>query len=153
MTIPARISIVTLGTRDFATMRAFYERLGWEPAVTTDGEYVLLQTGGAFLSLYGLDLLAEDANAAAPERESDDFRGFTLAINVETPEMVDEAIEAARQAGARIVKEPVQASWGGRSGYFADPENNRWEVACLPGSSFDERDGLVLPGAGESEAG
>ena len=145
MTIPARINLVTLGTRDFAAMRSFYERLGWQPAITTDGEFVLLQTGGAFLSLYGLDLLAEDANTTARVDASDDFRGFTLAINVETAEKVDEAIEAARQAGARIVKEPVQASWGGRSGYFADPEGNRWEVAWMPGSTFDERGGLILP--------
>jgi hypothetical protein len=30
MTIPARISIVTLGVRDLSRSIAFYEALGWE---------------------------------------------------------------------------------------------------------------------------
>jgi uncharacterized glyoxalase superfamily protein PhnB len=35
--------------------------------------------------------------------------------------------------------EPVDRDWGGRSGYFADPEGNRWEVAWAPGMEFDVR--------------
>jgi predicted enzyme related to lactoylglutathione lyase len=50
-----------------------------------------------------------------------------------------------RAAGGSIVKEPIDAVWGGRSAYFADPEGNLWEVAWMPGSSFDERGGLILP--------
>jgi hypothetical protein len=64
---------------------------------------------------------------------------------VETREGVDQAVEAARSAGATILKEPVDAEWGGRSGYFADPEGNAWEVAWLPGASFDDRGGLIPP--------
>ncbi len=28
--IPARVSLITLGTRDLSAMRTFYHRLGWE---------------------------------------------------------------------------------------------------------------------------
>ena len=63
----------------------------------------------------------------------DAWRAVTLAVNVERDEMVAEAIEAARAAGAEIRAEPVKRDWGGVSAYFADPEGNVWEVAWLPG--------------------
>jgi len=72
---------------------------------------------------------AVEAASPAPQGA---MRGFSLAINVDKPEEVDEVIEAARAAGARITKEPVDAEeFDGRSAYFADPEDNYWEVACL----------------------
>ena len=70
---------------------------------------------------------------------------MTLALNVEEKAQVDEVIAEVRAAGGRIVKEPIDADWGGRSAYFSDPEGNLWEVAWMPGSSFDERGGLILP--------
>jgi len=57
--------------------------------------------------------------------------------------LVDQAIEAARSAGATVLRAPMDASWGGRSAYFADPENNVWEVAWAPNARFDERGGLI----------
>lgn len=63
----------------------------------------------------------------------------------EREDMTDAAIEAAREAGGRVPAEPVARGWGGRSGYFADPEGNAWEVAWAPGSTFDERGGLIVP--------
>lgn len=141
--IPARISIVTLGVRDLASMRAFYRGLGWEEGVSTEG-FAAFKTGGAVLALFPLDELARDANSVVPPGEGG-FRGVTLALNVEEKGRVDEVVGAIRAAGGRIVKEPIDADWGGRSAYFSDPEGNLWEVAWMPGSSFDERGGLILP--------
>jgi uncharacterized glyoxalase superfamily protein PhnB len=39
------------------------------------------------------------------------------------------------------VYEAVQRDWGGYSGYFADPDGFRWEVAYNPNSIGDD----VLP--------
>lgn len=36
-------------------------------------------------------------------------------------------------AGAVAVAEPTDREWGGYSGYIADPEGNRWELAWAPG--------------------
>lgn len=141
--IPARISIVTLGVRDLASMRAFYRGLGWEEGVSTEG-FAAFKTGGAVLALFPLDELARDANSVVPPGEGG-FRGVTLALNVEEKGRVDEVVGTVRAAGGRIVKEPIDADWGGRSAYFSDPEGNLWEVAWMPGSSFDERGGLILP--------
>ena len=131
--IPARLSVVTLGARDLASLRAFYAGLGWPLAIELE-DFAAFELNGAVLALYPLALLADDARApaAAPERG---LRGFSLAVNVDERGDVDDAIEAARAAGARVTKEPLDADWGGRSAYFADPEDNHWEVAWVPPDS------------------
>ena len=60
---------------------------------------------------------------------------FTLAHNVDSDQAVVEALEAAAAAGARILKQPQRAAFGGFHGYFADPDGVRWEVAHNPGWS------------------
>ena len=47
-------------------------------------------------------------------------------------------LEAARDAGATIVKEPEEVFWGGYSGYFSDPDDHLWEVAFNPHDSIVE---------------
>ncbi len=41
-------------------------------------------------------------------------------------------IEEARNAGARVIKEPQDVFWGGYSGYFEDPDGHLWEIAYNP---------------------
>ena len=147
--IPARLSLVTVGARDVQSLRAFYERLGWETRSEAD-DFAAFPLGGAVLALYDLGKLAAEAGGndltnAAAQADPGAFKGFTLAITVDRIEQVDEAIAAAGEAGATVLAEPVTREWGGRSGYFADPEGNAWEVAWLPGAEFDERGGLIWP--------
>jgi uncharacterized glyoxalase superfamily protein PhnB len=133
MTVPQRLSYVTLGARDMATLRAFYARLGWADRPGSSDEFATFETGSALLALYPLELLSAEA---APGEASPDssWRGMTLAINVDSRDAVDETYEAALSAGATPVAEPVQREWGGYSGYIADPEGNRWEIAWAPSS-------------------
>jgi uncharacterized protein len=58
--------------------------------------------------------------------------GVTFAYNTRSPAEVDEVIEQARAAGARIAREPGETFWGGHSGVFVDPEGHPWEVAHNP---------------------
>ena len=131
--VPARLNILTLGVRDLPKVRAFYEALGWQSRSEGD-EFARLQTGGATLALFSLDLLAEEANMRTSE-STGRFPGFTCAVLVEQEQMVDEAIRVVREAGGRVLAEPVAREWGGRSGYFADPEGNVWELAWMPGAA------------------
>jgi catechol 2,3-dioxygenase-like lactoylglutathione lyase family enzyme len=132
--VPARITVVTLGARDLPALRDFYVRLGWPAAIDLD-DFAAFEMRGAVFTLYALDQLAADANASPPGPEPG-FRGFNLAINVDRREEVDEVIEAAAEAGARVATTPTDAEWGGRSGYFVDPEDNYWEVAWVPPDSL-----------------
>jgi catechol 2,3-dioxygenase-like lactoylglutathione lyase family enzyme len=141
--IPPRLSLVSVGAHDVAALRAFYEGLGWK-TTSPPGDFAAFPLGGAVFALYDARELAEEAGAAAPPAPGG-FRGFALAVNVDEREQVDAAIETARAAGATVLAEPRTRDWGGRSGYFADPEGNTWEVAWLPNSQFDERGALIWP--------
>ena len=133
--IPARTTVITLGAHDMAAMRAFYRGLGWSEAPNSSDAFASFLTSGAILALFPFEHLAEDAGILASDIGTE-FRGVTIAMNVESAELVDRTIDELREAGARITKKPEPA-WGGRSAYFADPEGNLWEVVWAPGASFD----------------
>jgi catechol 2,3-dioxygenase-like lactoylglutathione lyase family enzyme len=141
--IPPRLSIVTVGARDVRALRSFYEGLFGPSPSGEGGDFARFELGGATLALFSTEALAEEAGQPPPGENA--FRGFTLAVNVEREELVDEVMEEVRAAGGRILTEPVTREWGGRSGYWADPEGNVWEVAWVPGASFDERGAFVWP--------
>ena len=46
---------------------------------------------------------------------------------------MDGVLADARAAGADPVEDARDREWGGYSGYFADPDGYRWEVAWAPG--------------------
>lgn len=140
--LEARLNVVTLGVHNLPLVRSFYEALGW--ASHTDGdEFARFDTGGATLALFLADKLAAEAHSTdVPEPG---YRGVTLGIVVESAEAVDVALRLVEQAGGRLLGEPVEREWGGRSGYFADPEGNAWEVAWLPGGRIAESGVLVWP--------
>jgi uncharacterized glyoxalase superfamily protein PhnB len=144
MTVPARISLVTLGVSDVARSTAFYERLGWaRSSASVPGEVSFFKTAGGRLALFGLTDLASDANQH--DVVATGFRGVSVAINCASREEVDEAFGAASAAGASIIKPAEATEWGGYSGYFADPDGHAWEVAHNPGWPLDD-DGLpTLP--------
>ena len=88
--------------------------------------------GGVRLALYPLDLLGAEA-APGSAAQPAGWNGVTLAINVGSRTLVDEAYRIAVASGARSVAEPITREWGGYSAYVADPEEQRWEIAWLPG--------------------
>ena len=134
MALPARISIATLGVSDLARSTRFYLALGWELAEGSSSEISFFRTAGGVLALYPFDLLAKDA--MLPASRMSGFGGVTLAINVERPEDVQPGLDAAKAAGATILKAAMKAEWGGVSGYFADPDGYPWEIAWGPNSKF-----------------
>ncbi len=137
-----RISLVTLGVADIARSRAFYEALGWTASSASTPEMAFFQGNGLALALYGRAALAEDAEV---EDRPSGFSGITLAYNGRSEAEVDEVFAAAVKAGAQAVKIPRKTSWGGYSGYFADPDWHLWEVAFNPSFALDEAGNLTLP--------
>ena len=139
--IPARLTVVTLGARDLPELRRFYRSLGWEEVPGGGEDWAGFLLGGVLLALYPAKDLAAEAARGAPSPAG--WPGFTLACNVDDPHQVGSAFAAAVRAGAKVVAEPVERPWGGRSAYIADPEGNRWEIAWAPSARFDERGALI----------
>ncbi|UOQ50145.1 VOC family protein [Gracilibacillus caseinilyticus] len=140
--VKQRISLITIGAFDLPMLRSFYQKLGWDETSFSSDTYAAFQTAGVMLTLFPVDELAKDAGITldkAPEK----FQGVTFAINVDSAGEVDQTMDAIREAGATILREPSDAFWGGRTAYFADPENNIWEVAWNPSAVFDERGAMI----------
>jgi len=119
---------VTLGIGDLAAARSFYEGLGWQTRAAPGDDVVFFQAGGMVVALWSRAELATDSGV----EDSGGWGGVTLAYNTRSQEEVDEVIETARGAGARIVREPAETFWGGYSGVFVDPDGHPWEVAHNP---------------------
>jgi catechol 2,3-dioxygenase-like lactoylglutathione lyase family enzyme len=140
--VPQRVSLLTIGAYDLPVLRKFYQALGWEETELSSDQYAVFKTAGVPLSLFPIAELAKDAGIEFTQSPGG-FHGVTFAINVDQPEQVDTTIESIRSAGAKILREPSDAFWGGRTAYFADPENNLWEVAWNPSAIFDERGAMI----------
>ena len=146
-TLPSRLTAITLGARDLPALRRFYLRLGWAELPNSGDEWAAFLLGGVLLTLYPFEALAQEAAPGTPTPVPPaGWNGVTLACNVDSKEQVDSGYKAALAAGAIPVAEPIDRFWGGRSGYIADPEGNRWEIAWAPGTQFDERGALIAFG-------
>ncbi|MCV9885039.1 VOC family protein [Metabacillus halosaccharovorans] len=137
-----RVSLLTIGAYNLPVLRSFYQKLGWEETEFSSDSYAAFKTAGVILTLFPVEELAKDAGIEISQSK-EGFRGVTFAINLDTPEQVDATIEEVRSIGARILREPSDAFWGGRTAYFADPENNLWEIAWNPSAEFDERGAMI----------
>lgn len=133
-----RVSLVTLGVRDLARARAFYEALGWRSGAAPADDVVFFQAGGLVVALWGRAELAEDSTV----EDSGGWGGITLAYNTRSPAEVDSVIEEARSAGGAIPREPGETFWGGYSAMFCDPDGHPWEVAHNPNWEIGD-DGAV----------
>ena len=139
-----RLDLLTLGVRDLATSRAFYvDGLGWRPVLDVPGEVTFVQIGhGLLLSLYGAADLARDTGDPLPD-------GPVTTVNlgqvVASEAEVDAVLAAAVRAGGSVVRPGRRMDWGGYSGFFADPDGYRWEIAHNPGFAV-AADGTVSIG-------
>ena len=134
-----QLSFVTLAVADLERTRRFYvDGLGWTPVVDVPGEVLMIQVGPHLvLSLWDEQHFAAEVG---PVRRSG-VPPVTLAHNVADRADVDRVLDTARRAGADPVSDAVEREWGGYTGYFADPDGFRWEIAWNPGPIGQ----LVLP--------
>jgi predicted lactoylglutathione lyase len=126
-------NIITLGVRDLAAQRDFYRRLGWSQAFDSD-DFVVFELRGALLALFPIDKLAADSRTR-PGSERDGIR-FSIIICVDERDEVDELADRVRAAGGTFTKDPIDAEFfEGRSAYFADLEENYWEITWAASQS------------------
>lgn len=139
------LQVVSLGVGDVERSRGFYiEGLGWPLALHVPGEVAFVQIGhGLLLSLWALEEMVAESGEV-----SGGVPPVTLAHNVTSDVEVESFLELALRSGGTILSPAEVRSWGGVSGYFADPDGFRWEVAHNPGLRADA-DGVISFGAVE----
>jgi hypothetical protein len=124
-----RISVITLGVADVPRARDFYRALGWPLSGEPEDGVAFFRNAGSKLALYALDGIAEEAGQTPAPPGS--IR-MTLAMNVESRELVDATLDEALRAGGTLLRPAQERFWGGYSGYFADLDDHAWEVAYNP---------------------
>jgi catechol 2,3-dioxygenase-like lactoylglutathione lyase family enzyme len=123
-----RVSLITLGVRDLARSRQFYEALGWRHADRSGDDVYFFQAGGMVVALWSREELAADSTVT----DAGGWGGITLAYNTRSAEEVDAVLAEAASAGATIGRTGAETAWGGYSGIFIDPDGHPWEVAHNP---------------------
>lgn len=93
--------MITLGVRDLEESVRFYEHGLGLPRRDSPPEVAFFTPNGSWLGLYGRESLAEDAGVPA---DGTGFSGFTIAHNLDSEGSVDELMEQAVSAGAKLVK-------------------------------------------------
>jgi catechol 2,3-dioxygenase-like lactoylglutathione lyase family enzyme len=140
-----RLNVVTLGVTDFDRAVRFYQDLGFERRLKATGDDIaFFDGGGMVIGLFRWDMLAEDAQLPAEPRPQA-FRGITLAQMCRTDRQVDAVMTKALVAGATLLKHAQKTSFGGYSGYFADPDGHAWEAVRAPGFEFTADNRVILP--------
>lgn len=133
MGVPQRLTFVTLGARSVTKLRHFYRDIGWTENDGVSDTFASFDCGSVKLALYPVDLLHAEAAGDAEMPKPGTWNGIALAVNFADRAQVRAAWATAVEAGATPVAEPIDREWGGYSGYIADPEGNRWELAWAPG--------------------
>jgi catechol 2,3-dioxygenase-like lactoylglutathione lyase family enzyme len=128
------VGVLTLGVADLDRSRQFYvEGLGWPTVLDVAGEVIFIQVGhGLVLSLWDLSAMIAEAGPVGTPPAS-----VTLGHLVDSPAAVARVLDEAAAAGGTVLSPAVQREWGGVSGYFADPDGYRWEIAFNPSLAVD----------------
>ena len=131
-----RITVITLGVDDLKKSLKFYrDGLGFptEGVIGEEFEYgavvfIELQSG-LKLALWPRKSLAHDSGVPLQPPSATEL---TIGHNVNSKKEVDEVMEHAQGAGAKIIKPAIDTFWGGYAGYFQDPDGHLWEVVWNP---------------------
>ena len=135
------VTIITLGVADVARSTMFYEALGFKKSSASEDSITFLSAGAVIVALYGREPLAADVGIAA---DGSGFRAVTLAMNLGSAVAVDAAFAEWVAIGAKAVKQPQAAEWGGYSSYVSDPDGHLWEIAHNPYMQLNP-DGSPVP--------
>ena len=85
--------------------------------------------GGLKLAIWAQADLAHDTGLAVTPPSP---TSFSIGHNVSSRKDVDAVMQAASQAGAKVVKQAEPTFYGGYAGYFQDPDGHLWEVVWNP---------------------
>ncbi len=135
------LSVLTLATRALPKAARFYRALGFKPGFA-NADVAFFQMNGSVLSLYRAALLARDLKLSRvrPPRPG----GMNPAINLGNAKAVDAFYKKALKAGAKSIRAPHKAEWGGYTCYFKDPDGHPWEIAWNPFWKLDKKGGVRM---------
>ena len=133
------ISFISLLVRDVAAARRFYEGMGLAASDRSREDFALFQMNGVVLAIATRTAIRKELGFPLGRGG-----GMLLSHNVHSEAAVADTIEKARRGGAKILRRPSPASWGGMIGCFADPDGHVWEVVFNPQLPMDAAGNALL---------
>ena len=121
------LSFLTLPVRGLERAAAFYRALGLRPTPRSPPGCAFFDLPGATMALVEVELFAEECGL-----DPGPPGAVGVSWNVDDEADVDELIARALAAGGRVLRPAEPTAWGGRRGWFADPEGHRWEAVWNP---------------------
>lgn len=138
-----RISMITLAVPDVSEARRFFEEgLGWQLNAAPSPDIAFFQIPGGVFALYSRGALAREIGRPVTDQTTG---AVTLAWNGRSEEDVDQAFQKAVSAGAKPIKHPEKAFWGGYSSYVEVPGGHLLEIAHNPFWSVEPDGAITLP--------
>lgn len=121
------LDVVTLGVPDVDAAHRFYTA-AFSPTAVDHGGFVDIDLHGTgHLGLYGTDALSAEAHT---DPATTGFRGYVLTYIVDQPSDLDAVVEAAVDAGARVIKPAKKRLFGEYSAVFEAPDGAIWKPAA-----------------------
>jgi len=124
MTIPNRISAISLFVEDVAASKAFYSNLFGVVPINEDEVSVAFRFGDTVINLLHRDSADE---IVAPDRVGARGEGSQFQLTVWLDDVGAIADELHRRGIA--FNGPIDRAWGLRTINFVDPSGHSWEVA------------------------
>lgn len=122
----SHVSAILLGVKDMERSKRFYvDGLGWKVENDYKISVFFVPHGGSRVGFYSREGLA-DMVGASPDGSG--FNGVVFTYVVRSEARVDEVMEEANKAGAKILKPAAKLQWGGYGGSFADPDGYVWNI-------------------------
>src|SRR3981189_855834 len=107
----SHVSAILLGVKDMEKSKRFYtEGLGWKIQNDYKISVFFVPHGGSLVGFYGREGLAADVGVSP---EGSGFSGLALNYVVRSEARVDDGMNEAKKAGAKIPKPPASRQCGG----------------------------------------
>src|SRR5438094_6377311 len=116
----AHVSAILLGVDDMEKSKRFYtEGLGWKIQNDYKISVFFVPHGGSLVGFYGREGLAADVGV---NPQGSGFSGLALNYVVRSEKRVDEVMDEAKKAGAKIFKPAAKLQWGGYGCSYSAPD-------------------------------
>lgn len=135
------LTCITLAVRSLPKSLRFYQALGYKAGFKSP-EVIFFQLNSSVLALYDAKLYNADLKRKASASKA--AGAISLALNLPSKKAVDAVFAKARKAGAKVVRAPHAAVWGGYTSYFTDPDGHAWELAWNPHWKLDKKGAVRL---------
>jgi uncharacterized glyoxalase superfamily protein PhnB len=124
-----QLNAITICAQDVQSLKRFYSQILEWRILAQNEKVIIFRLNNTVLTICAADVYTEYSGMKPADSME---KHFYLTVNLDSPKRVDQTLQKLAALSVDIIRMPKKAFWGGYSGFFADPEGNRWEVCYNP---------------------